>query len=95
MATVLITGCSSGFGELAALTFADNGHRVFASMRTPGKSAALNARADITQVALDVCDTASVDAAVAGVIAQCGQLDILVNNAGIEVFGAVHLLSDA
>jgi NAD(P)-dependent dehydrogenase (short-subunit alcohol dehydrogenase family) len=94
MATVLITGCSSGFGELAALTFADHGHRVFASMRTPGKSAALNERDDIAQVALDVCDSASVEAAVADVIAQCGRLDIVVNNAGIEIFGSVHLLSD-
>ena len=94
MATVLITGCSSGFGELAALTFADHGHRVFASMRSPGKSALLNERSEITQVALDVCDSASVDAAVADVIARCGRLDIVVNNAGIEVHGAVHQFSD-
>ena len=92
---VLITGCSSGFGELAALTFADRGHRVFATMRTPGKSAALNARNDIVQLPLDVCDSASVEAAVAHVIAQAGSLDVVVNNAGIEVFGAVHLVSDA
>ena len=91
---VLITGCSSGFGELAALTFADRGHRVFASMRTPGKSAALNARSDITQLALDVCDDDSVRTAVAQVITSSGWLDVVVNNAGIEVFGAVHLVSD-
>lgn len=94
MATVLITGCSSGFGELAAITFADNGHRVFASMRTPGKSAALNSRPDIEQVALDVTSSASVDTAVAHVLAAAGGIDVLVNNAGIEVFGAVHLFSD-
>ena len=91
---VLITGCSSGFGELAALTFADRGHRVFATMRTPGKSAVLNARPDITQLALDVCDSASVEAAVAEAIAAAGRLDVVVNNAGIELFGAVHLVSD-
>ncbi|MCE9623671.1 MAG: SDR family oxidoreductase [Actinomycetia bacterium] len=94
MANVLITGCSSGFGELAAITFADRGHRVFATMRTPGKSAALNARDDITQLPLDVCNSDSVVAAVNAAIAAAGQLDIVVNNAGIEVFGAVHLLSD-
>ncbi len=94
MSTVLITGCSSGFGELAALTFADRGHRVFATMRTPGKSAALNARADITQLALDVTSSASVDAAVAQVLEAAGGIDIVVNNAGIEVFGAVHLFAD-
>lgn len=94
MSTVLITGCSSGFGELAALTFADRGHRVFATMRAPGKSAALNDHTDITQLALDVCDSDSVNSAVNEAIAAAGQLDIVVNNAGIEVFGAVHLLSD-
>ena len=91
---VLITGCSSGFGELAALTFADRGHQVFATMRTPGKSVALNGRPDITQLALDVCDAASVDAAVAEVLRRAGRIDVVVNNAGIEVFGAVHLVSD-
>lgn len=94
MAVVVITGCSTGFGELAALTFADAGHRVFATMRTPGKSARLAARPDIEQLALDVCDDASVRAAVATVIERAGTIDVLVNNAGIEVFGAVHLLSD-
>ena len=91
---VLVTGCSSGFGELIALSFADLGHRVFATMRTPGKSERLNAHTDIVQLPLDVTDSASVDAAVTEAIAQCGRLDVLVNNAGIEVFGAVHLLSD-
>ena len=92
---VLITGCSSGFGELAALTFADRGHRVFATMRTPGKSPALNARPDITQLPLDVTDEASVTAAVDAVLAAAGRLHVVVNNAGVELFGAVHLVSDA
>ncbi len=92
---VLITGCSSGFGELAALTFADHGHRVFASMRTPGKSAALNARPEITQLALDVADDESVKAAVAAAIETAGRLHVVVNNAGVELFGAVHLVADA
>jgi NAD(P)-dependent dehydrogenase (short-subunit alcohol dehydrogenase family) len=95
MSNVLITGCSTGFGELAALTFADRGHRVFATMRTPGKSAALDARADITQLALDVCDTASVDAAIAQALDAAGSLDVVVNNAGIELLGPVHLATDA
>lgn len=92
---VMITGCSSGFGELAAITFADHGHRVFATMRTPGKSPALDARPDITQLALDVTDDATVVAAVDAVLAAAGRLDVVVNNAGVELFGAVHLVSDA
>jgi NAD(P)-dependent dehydrogenase (short-subunit alcohol dehydrogenase family) len=93
VATVLITGCSSGFGELAALTFARGGHRVFATMRTPGKSAAIES-AGIEQLALDVGDSASVAAAVDEAIERAGRIDVVVNNAGIEVFGAVHLLDD-
>jgi len=94
MSNVLITGCSSGFGELAAVSFADRGHRVFATMRTPGKSTALNGRPDIEQLVLDVTDTASVEAAVARAIELAGQLHVVVNNAGMESFGAVHLFTD-
>ncbi len=94
MATVLVTGCSSGFGELTALAFADRGDTVVATMRRPGASAALNARPEVVQLALDVTSTDSVDAAVAEAIERTGGLDVVVNNAGIEVFGAVHLLSD-
>ncbi len=94
MSNVIITGCSTGFGELAALTFADRGHTVVATMRTPGKSAALNARPEILQIPLDVTSSASVDSAVAEAIAQVGQLDVVVNNAGVESFGAVHQFTD-
>lgn len=93
MPSVLITGCSSGFGELAALTFARHGWRVIATMRTPGSSAQISA-AGIEQIALDVTSTASVEAAVSAAVSMTGRLDAVVNNAGIEVFGAVHLLSD-
>lgn len=94
MSNVLITGCSSGFGELAALTFADHGHEVFATMRAPGKSAALNARPEIHQFELDVTDSTSVNAAVEHAIGLLGSLDVVVNNAGLELFTAVHLASD-
>ena len=39
--TILITGCSTGFGFDASKRFASQGHQVFASMRgTDGKNAA-------------------------------------------------------
>lgn len=98
MPAVLVTGCSSGFGELAALTFARSGWNVVATMRRPGSSSALRdaaaAGAPIEELALDVCDDASVRGAVTEAIRRRGRLDVVVNNAGIEVFGAVHLLSD-
>jgi NAD(P)-dependent dehydrogenase (short-subunit alcohol dehydrogenase family) len=96
---VLITGCSSGFGLLSAITFARQGHRVFASVRNPAGAASVHAAAEaagvtVEVVELDVCDAASVDAAVAAVLSSAGTLDIVVNNAGVELFGAVHLVSD-
>ncbi|MFE0172809.1 SDR family oxidoreductase [Streptomyces sp. NPDC059002] len=95
MATVLITGCSSGIGLETALAFARRGDRVHASMRNPAKGDALRERAraedlDIEVLALDVTDDASVAAAVAAVEERHGALDVLVNNAGIDYTGAVE-----
>ncbi len=99
MANVLITGCSSGFGLLAALEFARRGDTVFASMRTVSKSGALEQAAaaeglKVKVIALDVTDDASVRAGVDAVVAEAGTIDVLVNNAGIEMNGAIHLISD-
>jgi NAD(P)-dependent dehydrogenase (short-subunit alcohol dehydrogenase family) len=99
MANVLITGCSSGFGLLAALEFTRRGDNVFATMRNVSKARALNDAAEaeglkVNVVALDVTDDASVRAAVDSVVAEAGTIDILVNNAGVELIGAIHLLSD-
>jgi NADP-dependent 3-hydroxy acid dehydrogenase YdfG len=95
MGTVLITGCSSGIGEATALAFARAGWRTIATMRSADKGAALREAAaaeslDLTVVALDVNDEASVVAA----LAEAGHVDVLINNAGIELLGPTHLASD-
>ncbi|HXJ36250.1 MAG TPA: SDR family oxidoreductase [Candidatus Eisenbacteria bacterium] len=91
MANVLVTGCSSGFGLLTALRFARAGDRVLATMRTPAKAprelaAAVEERLSIRVARLDVCDQASVDAAVR----EAGDVDVLVNNAGIELRSSIE-----
>ena len=43
MRTVLITGTSTGFGLVTAVELAKRGWRVFATMRNPAKSGALEA----------------------------------------------------
>ncbi|MDQ3145408.1 MAG: SDR family oxidoreductase, partial [Actinomycetota bacterium] len=100
MATVLITGCSSGFGRLAAQAFARKGHTVVATMRTPEKGKDLVQEAetsglDLRVVALDVTDEASVRSAVDEAIEAVGPLDVLVNNAGIELRSSIEEAGDA
>lgn len=85
MKTVLITGASSGIGNAAARLFHERGWNVAATMRTPEKSDLSGARMFVT--ALDVTDTASIDAAVAAAIGRFGAIDVLVNNAGFAVTG--------
>jgi NADP-dependent 3-hydroxy acid dehydrogenase YdfG len=95
--TILITGASSGFGRDTAETLARAGHRVFASMRdvagrNSAHAAALRA-AGAGVVELDVTDDASVDTAVAEILAQTGRIDVLVNNAGMASAGVSEAFS--
>lgn len=83
MKTVLITGCSSGYGRDTARHFLDHGWNVVATMRTP--RADLLPRSERLRVlTLDVTSPASIAAAVDG----AGPVDVLVNNAGIGALGA-------
>jgi len=80
MKTVLITGCSSGFGLEIARHFLDRDWRVVATMRNPDASL-LPASDRLRMLALDVTDDASIRAA----LEAAGPIDALVNNAGIGV----------
>ncbi len=83
MKTILITGCSSGYGLETARTFLAQGWNVIATMRTPRPE--LFAPSDRLRVlALDVTKPDSIAAA----LKACGPIDVLVNNAGIGLFGA-------
>lgn len=99
MANVLITGCSTGIGYLAALRFARSGHRVYATMRDTAKGgplqeAAAGERLDIRVVELDVDSQRSIDQAVQHILGDAGQIDILVNNAGVTGLGAIETTTD-
>jgi NAD(P)-dependent dehydrogenase (short-subunit alcohol dehydrogenase family) len=78
MNTVMITGCSSGFGLDTARHFLDLGWSVVATMRKPDASL-LPASDRLRLVALDVTD----DDSIASAVEAGGQIDVLVNNAGI------------
>ena len=99
MAVIVITGCSSGFGMLAALEFARRGDSVYATMRNTAKADRLHTRAEAAGVAvevlqLDVNDIGSVGAAIEEVIGREGRIDVVVNNAGIGIEGAVEDFDD-
>lgn len=99
MKTILITGCSSGFGYSAAKYLADKGHNVIASMRNvAGKNAkpaaelgdyakANNVKIQVLE--LDVTSDESVSAAAA----QLPTVDVLINNAGFGYGGPVEAFS--
>ncbi len=63
--TVLITGCSSGFGEAAARLFASRGWNVVATMRHPETGQALAALDHVLVTRVDVEDRTTIDEAIA------------------------------
>src|SRR5688572_27851780 len=83
MQTVLITGCSSGYGLETARHFLAMGWNVIATMRTPREDV-LPRSERLRILALDVTSPDSIAAA----LAASGPIDVLVNNAGIGLLGA-------
>lgn len=84
---ILITGTSTGLGLKASILFAQQGHKVYATMRNLNKKdlllrEAAEANVDIELLRLDVQDSQSIKEAVATIIEKEGQLDVLINNAG-------------
>jgi NAD(P)-dependent dehydrogenase (short-subunit alcohol dehydrogenase family) len=75
---VLVTGASSGFGQLTASLLADKAYRVFGTSRRERPSPSNR----IEMVVLDVRSDDSVRSCVEHVMAQVGRIDVLVNNAG-------------
>jgi NAD(P)-dependent dehydrogenase (short-subunit alcohol dehydrogenase family) len=94
---IVITGASSGFGELTAHELAKAGHVVYASMReTKGRNApqvdaakkfSVENKVDLRTIELDVASQESVDAAVQRIVSENGHLDVVIHNAGHMVFG--------
>lgn len=83
MQTILITGCSSGYGLETARRFLARDWAVIATMRTP-RSDLFPASGNLRLLSLDVTREDSI----ASAVEAAGQIDVLVNNAGIGVVGA-------
>ncbi len=97
MASVLITGTSTGIGLATALTLGRAGHNVYATMRDPSRSPELAEKAareklPIKISVMDVDSDTSVKTAIANIQKDAGQIDVLVNNAGVERNGSIEEL---
>lgn len=87
--TVLITGCSSGYGLEIARYFHAQGWKVIATMRRP-RQGVLPESDRMRVMALDVTKPESI----ASLVDAAGPIDVLINNAGIGVVGAFEATSD-
>ncbi|AZN72886.1 SDR family oxidoreductase [Georhizobium profundi] len=85
MPRILITGCSSGFGQAIAARFLDEGWEVIATMRSPSTEG-LPPSDHLRIVPLDVTKPESIEAA----LSETGQIDALVNNAGVGMLNVLE-----
>lgn len=102
MATVLITGATTGIGRATAISMARSGHRVFATGRRLEAIEAVirdagEVAGSLEAIVLDVTDAASIAAAKAEVSLRTegAGVDVLVNNAGFGQVGPVLGVTDA
>jgi len=89
---VLITGASSGMGEITARYLNESGYTVYAGTRdinlqTPKISG-------VNNIYIDVTETNSMEAAVKTIVAQEGKIDVLVNNAGFGLVSTAEEVTD-
>jgi NAD(P)-dependent dehydrogenase (short-subunit alcohol dehydrogenase family) len=101
--TVVVTGCSSGFGRQLSERLARNGDRVYATIRDIGgknsgiagelRTLAAAERLDLRVLELNVTSTASADTAAAQVSSESGAADVVINNAGQMYVGLIEAFS--
>lgn len=88
MSSILITGCSSGFGLETARLFLERGWNVVATMRTPQRDV-LPTSEHLRVLPLDITDPGNIIRAVV----DAGPIDVLVNNAGLGAPAPIELIA--
>ncbi|SRR5258708_1635191 len=98
--SIVITGCSSGFGRITAIELAQRGWHVFASIRKAEDQTSLlaeaaehNCKDNLTPIICDITDNQQVTALAQTVAAATPQLTALLNNAGTAFAAPVELLA--
>lgn len=98
--SIVITGCSTGFGRVTALSLAQRGWTVFATLRKETDRANLLAEAsergcaaNLQPVLCDITDATQVAELGRTVAAATPRLDALLNNAGTAFPAPLELLS--
>jgi len=84
---VLITGGSSGIGKAIGTYLVDRGYTVYGTTRAKAKYPDFNA---FPLIELNVCDEASIQAALSELFDKEEQIDVLINNAGVGITGPVE-----
>ncbi|MCB8839727.1 SDR family NAD(P)-dependent oxidoreductase [Aurantimonas sp. VKM B-3413] len=82
--TVLLTGASSGVGAELAERLLDRDCRVIAWSRRPPE---IESDADLVHEAVDLADSAALDAALSGLTTRHPDLSVVINNAGVSERG--------
>ena len=84
---VLITGATSGMGELTSKLLSDNGYIVYAGTRDKNT---ISNDGLLKSIYIDVTKTESINNAVEKIIKDEGKIDVLVNNAGYGLLSTVE-----
>jgi NADP-dependent 3-hydroxy acid dehydrogenase YdfG len=93
--TVLITGASSGIGEVTAKYFLEKGWNVAATMRSPIDTSNWPMAKNVICPRLDVTLPETIESAVRQTVERFGRIDVLVNNAGYALMGPIEGVTPA
>ncbi|HEY8401180.1 MAG TPA: SDR family oxidoreductase [Cytophagaceae bacterium] len=84
---IIVTGASSGLGNVIADYLAGKGHIVYGTSRSIKEEGQ-----KFKALRMDVCNSESVQEAVDKVLKEQGKIDVVINNAGIGIAGAAEHL---